>query len=175
MQKKWIKLGVYLAILCGFFVLFGFSDAIMLQGRGPAVAQGLPGPALEEGYTAVEELARFTDIYQTVEVKGWAFLPTDQDNAGKTLALYFRSEGGACYQLTPEICDRWDVKKAYDQEGAQGVRHGFLARFSPLSMKNGVYRLYIQDVENDAVEGLLDTGVDYEKTDREFKVLVQPS
>jgi len=73
------------------------------------------------------------------------------------------------YEVDASIIDRFNLNQLYGDKGIVGINHGFITRFSPLKMENGIYKLYIYCYENDNTIGFMDTNRTFEKTYRTFK------
>ena len=108
------------------------------------------------------------DIFFTTEFSGYAFIPTNQASPDKTIKLVFVSDEKR-YEVETLSIDRFDLRDLYRDKGIVGINHGFITRFSPLKMENGIYKLYIYCYENDDIIGFMDTNRSFEKTYRTFK------
>jgi hypothetical protein len=106
------------------------------------------------------------DILFTVEFTGWAFIPSEQDNNNKEIKLVFVS-GDNRYEVDTELQERFDIKTVLQENNISDYKHGFITKFSPLQMKNGIYKLYIF-YENGETSVIVDTGKMYLKTYRNF-------
>ena len=118
----------------------------------------------------MENFRRSEDLLFTVEFMGFAFIPTEQESIEKEIKLVFASEENR-YEVSTEVLDRFNLRNLFRENKVVGINHGFITRFSPLNMKNGVYRLYIYCYENENTIGFLETDMVFEKTYRSFKEL----
>lgn len=94
--------------------------------------------------------------------KGWAFCETEEDNKNKEISLIFVSDGDS-YRYTYKPKSRPDVPIAFPTKEVKGNMHGFAGEFSTVLMKDGIYKLYIFDWENEKNYGIVDTGRLYKK------------
>lgn len=123
---------------------------------------------LKNDFTAkVESFTENQDIMHTVEFSGFAFIPTGQASPNKTIRLVFISKENR-YEVDTEIIDRFNLRDLFNQNNIVGINHGFITRFSPLNMKNGVYTLYIYCYENENEIGITNTNMVFEKTYQSF-------
>lgn len=116
----------------------------------------------------VESFSETQDLLFTVEFSGYAFIKTEEMSNDKVIKLIFSSAEND-YEVHTGILDRFNLRDLFKQNEIIGINHGFISRFSPIKMKNGIYRLYIYCVENDNTIGFIDTGREFEKTYRSFK------
>src|SRR4030066_504858 len=115
----------------------------------------------------VDSFIQNQDILFTVEFTGWAFIQSEQEKDNKQIKLVFVS-GANQYEVETELQERFDLRAVLQENKISGYKHGFMTRFSPLQMKNGIYKLYIFCYENEATSGIVDTGRMYIKTYRDF-------
>lgn len=107
------------------------------------------------------------DILFTVEFTGYAFIPTTQESTNKAIKLVFLSEKNV-YETDTKVLERFELRDLFKKKEILGRNHGFITRFSPLKMKNGIYNLFIYCYENEETVGVFDTKLRYEKTLRSF-------
>lgn len=101
---------------------------------------------------------RFEEIY----FSGWSFCETESDNSGKRVGIIIEDENkDNNYYCETIPGDRLDVKSTMETQGykIKGSNHGFAFKFSAINIKNGKYRLYLYDVENDENSGLVDLNI----------------
>ena len=159
-----------------FFIVFFFSTNIVLsipinetyRLRKIDDAQYISFSREFPAY--MENFRRSEDLLFTVEFMGFAFIPTEQESIEKEIKLVFASEENR-YEVSTEVLDRFNLRNLFRENKVVGINHGFITRFSPLNMKNGVYRLYIYCYENENTIGFLETDMVFEKTYRSFKEL----
>jgi hypothetical protein len=95
--------------------------------------------------------------------KGWAFCETGEENDSKKIGLIFVSDN-ISYIYNLKAVGRADLKVAFStSKEIKGIMHGFAGEFSTIIMKNGIYKLYIYDWENENNYGIVDTGKLYKK------------
>jgi len=116
----------------------------------------------------IESIYTKQDIFFTTEISGYALLQPDQASPNKAIKLVF-SSADKRYEVDASIIDRFNLNQLYGDKGIVGINHGFITRFSPLKMENGIYKLYIYCYENDNTIGFMDTNRTFEKTYRTFK------
>jgi len=116
----------------------------------------------------IESIYTKQDIFITTEISGYALIQPDQASPNKAIKLVFSSDDKR-YEVDASIIDRFNLNSLYRDKGIVGINHGFITRFSPLKMENGIYKLYIYCYENDNIIGFMDTNRYFEKTYRTFK------
>jgi hypothetical protein len=107
------------------------------------------------------------DILYTVEFIGWAFIQSKQGDSNKEIKLIFVS-GENRYEVETVLQERFDLRQVLQENNIPGYKHGFITKFSPIQMKNGIYKLFLYCYENDGTSGIVDTGRMYLKTYRGF-------
>jgi hypothetical protein len=118
----------------------------------------------------VDTFTENQDILFTVEFSGWAFIHPVQDGSKKEIKLVFISEK-KYYEVGTSLQERFDLRAILEENKIQGFKHGFITKFSPLQMKNGVYELYLYCYEGDGASAIVDTQRTFEKTNRMFTEL----
>ena len=116
----------------------------------------------------IESIYTKQDIFITTEISGYALIQPDQASPNKAIKLVFSSDDKR-YEVDASIIDRFNLNSLYRDKGIVGINHGFITRFSPLKLENGVYKLYIYCYENENTIGFMDTNRYFEKTYRTFK------
>ncbi len=119
-------------------------------------------------YLKIESIYTKQDIFITTEISGYALIQPDQASPNKAIKLVFSSDDKR-YEVDASIIDRFNLNSLYRDKGIVGINHGFITRFSPLKLENGVYKLYIYCYENENTIGFMDTNRYFEKTYRTFK------
>lgn len=112
-----------------------------------------------------------SDPFQSVEVEGWAFLNTTEENDDKeiTVILYSVDDPSLCYTIPVEMSSRPDVYNAFaETEEISGLNHGFKACFTPIMLKDGQYQLILCVRENENLCGCLTTSVYFTKDGKLF-------
>jgi hypothetical protein len=115
----------------------------------------------------IDSFTENQDILSSVEFSGWALIPLERENDNKEIKLVFVS-GDNRYEVETEIQERFDLKEILKENTFYNFKHGFMTRYSPLQMKNGIYKLYLFCYENEGASGIVDTGMMYQKTYRNF-------
>lgn len=116
----------------------------------------------------IESIYTKQDIFITTEISGYALIQPDQASPNKAIKMVFSSDDKR-YEVDASIIDRFNLNSLYRDKGIVGINHGFITRFSPLKLENGVYKLYIYCYENENTIGFMDTNRYFEKTYRTFK------
>ena len=120
----------------------------------------------------IDYLSYYDNIISTVQIDGWAFVETKQDNPNKYIKLFLVSDN-VSYEVGTTLHNR-SLQKFFKDKDVVSDRNGFSTEFSPLIMKNGDYTLFVNVFENDADFGFLNTGRVFRKHFRSFKEL-EPS
>jgi hypothetical protein len=107
------------------------------------------------------------DLLYTVEFTGWAFFLSEHAINNKEIKLVFDS-GDNRYEAETELQERFDLWAVLQENNIPGYKHGFITKFSPLQMKNGIYKLYLFCYENEMTSGIVDTQLMFIKTYRNF-------
>lgn len=116
----------------------------------------------------VESFSEIQDILFSVEFRGYTFIKTGQESSNKAIKLIFIAEDNS-YEVDAEVLERFFLQELFKEKGIVGINHGFITKFSPLNMENGVYKLYIYCYENENTSGFTYTNMVFEKTYRSFK------
>ncbi len=167
---KWILYG----LACTVFILFLlFSNEIFagLSGtnlRKDSMENYQNGTAVcranLDGYTIG------TNLLQQSALSGWAFSETHIGNENREVKYIFASEENV-YSLEAELLRRPGVKEAFldllSEESTNML--GAIASFSPITMEDDIYELYIFCWENEQDYGLASTGKKFLKQGRTFK------
>lgn len=115
----------------------------------------------------VDSFNQNQDILSTVEFSGWSFFPSEQKNPDKKIKLVFASENDH-YEVDTELQERFDLMAILRENKVFDYKHGFMTKFSPIKMKNGVYKLFIYCYENEETSGIVDTGQSFLKDYNSF-------
>ncbi len=163
---------LYAFIAIAWSVLFFMLTPVILFFTG----QNLKSSSIDlninhdKVYYAIDELYVFDNLLTQVDIQGWAFVETKQDNPDKTVKLIFASNHDA-YEVNTFLSERTDLVSAMEDKKVPANRNGISAMFSPLAMKNGDYSLYIYVYENEENYGIVNTGREFRKDYRSFTEL----
>jgi len=164
----------FLAIMYIFFIvlLIFATDIIFLfpikNVNGLSLVSNFNALAISNDLNhRIDTFIENQDILSTVEFTGWAFIPSKNDENAKEIKLIFASEDYR-YEVETELQERFDLKTVLQENGVSDYKHGFITRFSPLQMKNGIYKLFIFCYENEEASGIVNTGKVYVKTYQGF-------
>lgn len=168
-KKSVVNFGVFILF---FTILFFATDIVLLiplkEMYHLRKIDATQYADLSREFTAhVESFSANQDIMFTVEFSGYAFIKTEQESNNKVIKLVFASDENR-YEVDTEVLDRVLLRDLFREKEIIGINHGFITRFSPISMENGVYNLYIYCYENENVVGLFDTYRIFEKDYRSF-------
>lgn len=107
----------------------------------------------------IDSVSFSNNIFKDVTIGGWAFIENEGDNPDKRISLVFTSVNQS-YEFEMTTIDRFDLRVApiLVNYTVPISRNGFEGTFSPLTMKNGTYRLHLNVKENDSLFGTTDTG-----------------
>lgn len=165
---------VYILILITFLVVMVFSTNIVV-GINNYQKKMSPITVNKDNFLAKDDIVYSLDnivisegILPIVACNGWSFCETSKENSGKKISLLFISEAET-YKVNADVLERPDVRLVHDGMFVKGNNHGFYAKFSPITMKNGIYKLYLSCWENEENYGLEYTGKEYRKDYREFR------
>lgn len=109
---------------------------------------------------SIDSITVTDSILKDIDVTGWSFIESNINNEDKEVFLIFLSDNKT-YQVRLNVYDRGDLPAALPELIVPKRNSGFMGSFSPLAMKNGLYRLYIFNKENHQFYGIADTGKDY--------------
>lgn len=109
---------------------------------------------------SIDAITATDSILKDIDVTGWSFIEGNTDNQDKEVYLIFLSDKNT-HQVRLNVYDRGDLPAALPVLIVPKRNSGFMGSFSPLAMRNGNYRLYIFNKENDELYGNTDTGKDY--------------
>jgi hypothetical protein len=120
---------------------------------------------------SIHSFSQNRDFTHTVEISGWAYLQTGQIHQNKQIKLVFVSPKKS-YSVDTSLQQIFN-KEIFGAYRTYGLQHGFITRFSPVKMEDGIYQLHIYCYENEASVGYMDTGKRYQKSTRDFVELVE--
>lgn len=109
---------------------------------------------------SIDAITVTDSLLKEIEITGWSFVESNTNNEDKEVFLIFLSDKNT-YQVRLSVYDRGDLPAAFPELMVPKRNSGFMGSFSPLAMKNGLYRLYISNKESQDFYGIADTGKDY--------------
>lgn len=104
----------------------------------------------------------YNDFKQNVAIQLWAYCETKKDNSNKEIYVILAPDksNNIAYKITGLSVTREDVYASHaNMKDIKSMNHGLQCEFSALSLKNGIYKLYLYCKENDENYGLVDTGL----------------
>ena len=118
----------------------------------------------------IDEVYLSENIFADTLVAGWAFIENEGDNPDKQINLLLVSPEKT-YLVETTTIDRFDLRIASLLDGFDVPisRNGFEGNFSPVTMKNGTYHLYLQVIENEDLAEINDTGKVFVKQHNKFE------
>lgn len=119
------------------------------------------------GQAGVNWFYQMNNLTHDVELEGWAFAETEQDNPDKRVKLLFVSDQ-LSYEIDTEIFDETWTNSFYTNLNVPDARNGYYTKFSPLGMKDGDYSLFMQVFENENDSGIFYSYSDFRKTNHDF-------
>lgn len=116
-----------------------------------------------------EKITSSQNLFNDVTVSGWAFIEHEGKNPDNRIFLILSSEETS-YTFEMNVHDRIDLNTApiLANYAIPKYRNGFEGTFSPLTIKNGTYQLYIHIQESEQVHGIVNTGKEYIKNFGKF-------
>lgn len=122
------------------------------------------------GRAGVQWSFQMSNLTYDVEIEGWAFAETESDNLNKVVNLLFVSDKNS-YLVSTDLFDEAWAKNYYKDLKVPASKNGFSAKFSPLGMKDGIYSLFAEVIENDTDSGIFYTYSDFRKVNNTFTKL----
>lgn len=143
---------------CLWLTIFLLLTPIMLLVSGRSIPKAYfdiaNGPF--DVHYSIDSITFNDNLFRDVEITGWSFIENDAINEDKEVLLLFVSDKDT-YQVRLDVFDRGDLPSALPNLTVPRHNSGFLGSFSPIALKNGVYRLYIYNKESQQLYGIADT------------------
>lgn len=102
------------------------------------------------------------DILQTINIDGYAFVPTSNDNGKRYTNIYLISDKNK-YKIKTYVKFVW-LKKEHQfkylqkfKDVNETIKYGFASDFSAINIKNGTYKIFLETYENDENYGYIYT------------------
>ncbi len=177
-MKKWFSkiTPTHIAVLSIFILMMFFSTRVVMSMRGLLIWEVDPItiPERNSGIThKIYYIANSDNVDGEIEVAGYAFMETAEDNPEKRINLILQSKDHT-YIVPAELSVQHNLSAAATGKMIQGVRHTFSAKFSRLLLPDGDYKLGLYCYENDSAYGYV--GIDrYLKEGDSFKRVILPS
>lgn len=184
MKRKYILYAFCLIVFIGW--LFASNQIVMwASGALPAEKVAFDEiPAKDVIHCAIGQISAHHNLAETVTISGFAFGDGEQDEAYRTVSLIFKGKTDA-YEMRFEdpkdpqqfnlFVIRNDVAQAFPQRGLEKRKVGFIGDFSTISMRDGIYRVYVFCQENEENYGLAATEIWVEKKGDSFSEVVMLS
>lgn len=121
-------------------------------------------PEQDTVYCAIDSMNVNSGILEYVDLIGWAFAKTDDDNANRSCHVVLYSPQKV-YILPCELYGRADVAAAFSGTPSVQRNHtvGIRAKFYTFSIAPGEYDMYLYDHENTLNFGVVYTGITLRK------------
>lgn len=166
-----------LFLLCVFILLMVFSTPAVMLVRGLRINE-VDFISLPEQNEDITKSIYYTTISDNVdgevEIAGYAYMETSEDNSDKKIDLLLQSDKHA-YCIPTTLSIRHDLSAERTGKNIQGIRHSFSGRFSYLQLPDGVYNLGLFCYENDNTQDYVSLERNYRKRGRSFTQTVLPS
>lgn len=170
MKKRFtIKKWCYFISLFSFLLLFIYANQIVglfVEGNVMLMKADINNYKKDRIFFSIDSIRFRDDLLGKIDILGWAFGETEKDNSEKEIWLIFKEDGrDYLYKYKANfIYYRPDVYNAYrENTRVRGVYHGLKCSLSTVSMKNGIYNLYVYCKENNENYGVIDTGIKIKK------------
>lgn len=117
-------------------------------------------PEKDRVFCSIDSINVNSEMLEYVDLIGWAFAKTDEDNTNRSCHIVLYSPKKA-YILPCELYGRADVAAAFrDTLSVQNnYTVGIRAKFYTISIDSGEYSIYLYDHENIQNYGVVDTGI----------------
>lgn len=118
---------------------------------------------------AIDSISIGEDIFQTCMLAGWAVGSSGTDNINRHTKYIFTS-GANTYSVEAELNERPDIRSIFASTLPENSTYdlGAIAAFTPITMKDGVYDLYVYCQENTQDYGISYTGKRFLKAGKSF-------
>lgn len=104
---------------------------------------------------AIDDLYYISTLHEELFIRGWAFYDVVDSNEKRNIFLIL--SGSTSYQIPLALDRRGDVVNYYSLPDFYSNNLGFFADFSTITIKNGVYDIYLYVKENEEVAGYIKT------------------
>lgn len=106
-------------------------------------------------YYWIEELDVYGNIAKYLNFRGWSLAETEEDSSNRKVELILFNKEKQ-YAISTTLHER-ETYRAFPGKKIDGKKHGFYGKASLINLYDGLYDLYINDVENDKNYGLVYT------------------
>ena len=106
-------------------------------------------------YYWIEELDIYGNIAKYLNFRGWSLAETEEDSSNRKVELILFNKEKQ-YAISTTLHER-ETYRAFPGKKIDGKKHGFYGKASLINLRDGLYDLYINDVENDKNYGLVYT------------------
>jgi len=168
-MKKWFSkiTPTHIAVLSIFILMMLFSTRVVMSMRGLLIWEIDPITIPEKNPDITYEIYYITNsdnVDGEVEVAGYAFMETAEDNPEKRIDLILQSKDHT-YIVPSELSVQHNLSAETTGKMIQGVRHTFSAKFSRLLLPDDVYELALYCYENNSAYGYVGIGLYLKKGD----------
>jgi len=161
-MKKKLLFGVYAAIWLLLVCWLAVSNQVIqrMSGNLPVRKVSLEDyPHKDEVRSWVDEVSTLSDLYETMNIVGWAFVPTQQENpeAYTELILVGEKQSYAMRardKQTDTTAGRPDVVEAHPDLSIPNDDVGFSSGCCGFEIPDGEYDIYVYRWENEENYGL---------------------
>lgn len=106
-------------------------------------------------YYWIEEFDIYGNIAKYLNFRGWSFAETEEDSSNRKVELILYNQDNQ-YAIYPSIHER-ETYRAFPDKKINGKMHGFYGKASLINLRDGIYDIYINDIENNKNYGLVYT------------------
>lgn len=155
-----IKFGVLFFFIVLFFSLNDIIDLLItkyynLNNIEEIKSDNLSYYKKDNVYYWIEELDIYGNIAKYLNFRGWSFVETEEDSSNRNVELILFNQEKQ-YIISTTLHER-ETFRAFPDKKINGKKHGFYGKVSLINLNNGIYDLYIRDVENSKNYGLVNT------------------
>lgn len=106
-------------------------------------------------YYWIEELDVYGNIVKYLNFRGWSFAETEEDSSNRKVELILYNKDKQ-YAIYPSLHER-ETYRAFPDKKIDGKKHGFYGKVSLINLHDGIYDIYINNIENKKNYGLVYT------------------
>lgn len=176
MKKLYQKISLsHCAFLSIFILGMFFSTSIILSARNLFIFEIEPinKHEVKIANTDVTYSIYYTTISDNidceVEIAGYAYIETEEDNQNKKVDIILQSEEHTyCMPTKLSFRHEWSAESTKKKDSFSG-------KFSSILLPDGIYDVILYCYENDTANGYINIGKRYKKEGRNFTPTVLPS
>lgn len=171
MKTRRRGLWVWGVLLCVLIALLAMSNNIIWRclpdNKKVRFVEDLSMESSSNTRAGVDILRSKNDLLETLEISGWTFSETQENNDQKQVSILFKSKDKAYLVENVDIVTREDINSAFKNTvPIMGVNHGFVAEVATYNISDGIYDIYTYSFENTKNFGWYRTGLAVKKEGR---------